>query len=174
MVAALSTAAVSGCAAVTAGAHVERGLDFRQYHSYAWGPADALPTGDPRLDGNPYFKDDLQGEIEKGLAIRGLTLMPSQTPDLQIHYHANVSERLAVNHLDQPYGSCTSEGCPGGVASYEAGTIVVDIMDVKTSRLIWRGWAQTDLKNLLDDQDKMARTIQDAVKQMLRQLPPTL
>jgi hypothetical protein len=100
--------------------------------------------------------------------------MPTVTPDLQVHYHANVSERIQASHLDQPNGYCSSESCPGGVSEYEAGTIVLDIMDVKTGRLLWRGWAQTDLKNLLEDEERMSRTIQDAVKRMLRQLPPAL
>jgi hypothetical protein len=164
----------AGCATVNVGSYVERGLDFRQYRTYAWGPADALPTGDPRLDRNPFFNDDLQGQIDQGLAARGLVLMPAATPDLQIHYHANVSERLQASHLDQSGGTCSSESCPGGVTEYEAGTIVLDVMDVKTGRLLWRGWAQTDLENLLDDEAKMSRTIQDAVKRMLRELPPTL
>ena len=60
MVGVLSIAA-AGCATVDVGSHVERGLDFRQFHTYAWGPADALPTGDPRLDKNPFFNDDQIG-----------------------------------------------------------------------------------------------------------------
>jgi hypothetical protein len=173
MVTVLSMAAAS-CATMNVSSHVERGLDFRQYHTYAWGPADALPTGDPRLDKNPFFKDHLEGGVEKDLATRGLTLVASGTPDLLIHYHANVAERLDVNRLDQPRGYCSSESCPGGVISYEAGTIVLDIVDTSTNRVIWRGWAQSHLKDMLDNQDKMAATINEAVTQMLRRLPPTL
>ena len=43
----------------------------RAIHTYDWGPADALPTGDPRLDQNPFFKDHLEGAVEKELATRG-------------------------------------------------------------------------------------------------------
>ncbi len=171
---AVLTAGAAGCATMNVSSHVERGLDFRQYHTYAWGPADALPTGDPRLDANPFFKDHLQGEVEKNLAIRGMTLVTSGTADLQIHYHANVTERLDVSRLDQPYGSCSSEGCPGGVIEYEAGTIVLDVIDPRANRLIWRGWAQSHLNDLLGNQDRMAKRINEAVTRMLRQLPPTL
>ena len=172
---AVGALAVAGCATMNVSSHVESGLDFTQYRTYNWGPADALPTGDPRLDKDPFFHDHMQGAVEKTLAARGLMLSPSgTTPDLLFHYHANVTERLDVNRLDQPYGSCTAESCPGGVTEYEAGTIVLDIMDARTNRLIWRGWAQDDLKNLLDNQDKMAKEIDEAVTRMLRRLPPTL
>jgi len=173
MVTVLSVAA-GGCATMSVSSHVERGLDFKQYHTYAWGPADALPTGDPRLDENPFFKDHLQGEVEKDLHVRGLTLVTSGPSDLQIHYHANVTERLDVNRLDQPYGYCSSESCPGGVVEYEAGTIILDIVDVRTNRVIWRGWAQSHLQDLLKNQDRMAQRVNEAVTRMLRQLPPTL
>lgn len=39
---------LSGCAAMTVSAHVERGIDFTAYRSYDWGPPDNLPVGDPR------------------------------------------------------------------------------------------------------------------------------
>jgi hypothetical protein len=57
---------------------------------------------------------------------------------------------------------------------YEAGTIIIDVMDARTNRLIWRGWAQSHLSDLLDNKDKMAKRIDEAVTRMLRQLPPTL
>lgn len=167
--------AVTGCATMDVSSHVERGLDFAQFHTYTWGPADALPTQDPRLDKDPFFHDHMQGAVEKRLAARGLMLSPSGTkPDLLLHYHANVTQRLDVNRLDQPSGYCSSEGCPGGVTEYEAGTIVLDIVDARTNRVIWRGWAQEHLDRVLDNRDRMARDIDEAVTRMLNRLPPTL
>ena len=60
-----------GCATMSVSSHVERGLDLAQYRTYDWGPADALPTGDPRLDKNPFFQDHVQGAVEKQLAAKG-------------------------------------------------------------------------------------------------------
>ncbi len=171
---AAATLAVTGCATMNVSSHVERGLDFTQYHTYSWGPADELPTGDPRLDKDPFFHDHMQGAVEKALATRGFTLSTSGTPDLLFHYHANVTQRLEVNRLDEPRGYCTAEGCPGGVNEYEAGTIVLDIIDARTNRVIWRGWAQDRLSRIIDNRDRMAREIDDAVAQMMKQLPPTL
>src|SRR6266542_2905802 len=84
--------AAGGCATVSVSSNVERGLDFRQYHTYKWGPADALPTGDPRLDKNPFFQDHMEGAVDKRFAARRLTLVTSGQPDLLIHYHANVAD----------------------------------------------------------------------------------
>ena len=71
----------SGCAAtMTVSSHVDRSLNFAQYRTFDWGPADALPTGDPRLDRDPFFKDHVQGAVERGLATRGLELTSAREP----------------------------------------------------------------------------------------------
>jgi hypothetical protein len=159
---------------MTVSSHVDRGLDFSPYRSFDWGPADALPTGDPRLDQNPFFKDHVQGAVEKRLAARGIELSTSGTPDLLIHYHANIRQRIDVNRVDRTYGYCSAGDCPPETIEYEAGTLVLDIIDARTNRLIWRGWAQNSVEDMLDDPDKMARTIDEAVTRMLEMLPRTL
>ena len=166
--------AASCATRMTVSSHVERDLDFTHYRTFDWGPADALPTGDPRLDANAFFKDHVQGAVEKDLAGRGLALSTSGAPDLLIHYHANISRRLDANRLDQAYGYCYAEGCPGGVVEYEAGTLVLDIVDARTGKLIWRGWAQNSVADMLHDPKAMAATITQAVTRMLQRLPRTI
>ncbi len=165
--------ALTACASsMSVSSHVEQGLDFGRYRTFAWGPADALPTGDPRLDANPFFKDHMQGDVEKGLAARGIALVTSGPSDLQIHYHANISQRMNVRSVDatRAYGNPADDQ----ISEYEAGTIVVDIVDTRTQRVIWRGWAQDAVKGMLNNSDKMADQIQEAVTRMLARLPPKL
>jgi len=163
----------SGCAAtMTVSSHVDRTLNFAQYRTFDWGPPDALPTGDPRLDGNPFFKDHVQGAVERGLATRGLELRSSGPPDLLIHYHANISERIDVNNADRVYGYCGAADCPAETVRYEAGTLVLDFIDPRTNKLVWRGWAQNSVEDMIRNQDRMAKTIDQAVAEMLRRLPP--
>ena len=163
---------LAACAAtMTASSHADRNLDFARYRSFAWGPADALPTGDPRLDRDPLFKDRLQGAVEKQLAQHGIAVS-SADADLLIHYHANVTHRLDPNQFDRANGYCASGDCVPSPVSYDAGTLVIDIVDARSQRLIWRGWAQTDVEDLLRGPDSMTRTIDEAVTRMLRRLPP--
>jgi hypothetical protein len=163
----------SGCATtMSVSSHVDRSLNFAQYRTFDWGPPDALPTGDPRLDRDPFFKDHLQGAVERGLAVRGLELASSGTADLLIHYHANISERIDVNRADREYGYCGAAGCPPENFRYEAGTLVLDFIDPRTNKLVWRAWAQNSVEDMLRNQERMAKTIDQAVAEMLRQLPP--
>ena len=163
--------AVTACAPLTVGSHVQRGLDFATYRTYDWGPPDRFPAGDPRLDRNPFFKDHFEGAVERQMAARGFERAASGVPDVLIHYHASVTQRLDVNRVDREFGYCYDESCQAKVIEYEAGTLVLDIVDSRTNRLIWRGWAQANVKALLDNEDEVARRVNEAVKRMLERLP---
>jgi hypothetical protein len=167
---------VSGCATLSVSSHQQPGLDLAPYHTFDWGPSDALPVGDPRLDGDPSFNDWVQGAVERGLAARGLTLVPTGvTPDLLVHYHAHISERIDVGRVDAAFGSCAGgEDCAPEVTVYEAGTLVIDLVDAESNQVIWRGWAQDAVEDELEDPDAMETTIEEAVARMLARLPRSM
>ena len=164
-----------GCAAtLNVSSHVDRAADFSVHRSYAWGPADALPTGDPRLDRNPFFVDLFQGAVEKQLRRRGLQLADNGASDLLIHFHATIQNRLDVDAIDRARGYCASVECLPSTSTYEAGTLVFDVVDANTNRLIWRGWVQTDLGSLLGNRARLAEVIENGVEGMFQHYPREL
>jgi hypothetical protein len=165
--------AVLGCATtMTVSSHVRSGLDIAPYRTYDWGPADAIPAGDARLDEDPVFQDQLQGAVEKQLAIQGITLVDdSGSPDLLIHYHANIDRRIDVNLTEREYGYCQDTDCESWVIEYEAGTLVLDVIDARTNQLLWRGWAQDSVADALGNEDRMAEKINEAVTRMMATFP---
>lgn len=169
---ALCVCIAAGCAStMTVSSHVRDGLDITRYQTYDWGPAGPLPTGDPRLDQDPFFKDHVMGAVEKGLAGRGIRLASSGTPDLLIHYHASISNRIDVNRTEREYGYCQGADCQSWVIEYEAGTLVLDVIDARTNQLIWRGWAQDSVEDALGNRDTMVKKIDEAVTRMLATFP---
>lgn len=171
----IAALAAANCATtMTVSSHMDRDLDFSRYRTFDWGPADALPTGDPRLDQNPFFKDHVQGAVEKQLFARGIELSTAGTPDLLIHYHANITQRIDVNRVDRAYGYCSGRDCPADTIEYEAGTLVLDIIDTRSNRLIWRGWAEGSVDGVIDNQEWMEARIDEAVRRILERLPPRL
>jgi Domain of unknown function (DUF4136) len=164
---ALSTAVLTGCAAtMTVGSHVEPAAGFSSYQTFAWDAPDALPAGDPRLTTNIFFRDHVEGAVEKQLAMRGLRQVTA-LPDLRIHYHANIQARFEVG-LDHQYAASSGSAEPQ-LAEFEQGTLVVDVMDARTSRLVWRGWAQDAIDAA--DSDRLHHQIDEAVPMMFRQFP---
>jgi hypothetical protein len=153
-----------------AGSYAQRGIEMSQYRTYEWGPPDALPTGDARLDKNPYFQDHLEGAVEKQMAGKGF-VRATGSPDLLLHYHAAIDTRVDVGRTEREYGYCQGVDCQSWVVEYEAGTLVIDVVDARTNRLIWRGWAQDSVAPMLSDEDRMREKINEAVGRMMAEFP---
>lgn len=162
----------AACAPMRVSSHVDRERDFTQYRTFDWGAADALPDSDPRLERDAFFQDHIQGAIERRMALKGLKRAePAAQPDVRVHFHAVVDRRMDVNLLDYQSGYCSRSDCQEAVREYEQGTLVVDVIDVRTNRLVWRGWAQDSVEGVLDNQDRLARKIDDAVRLMFERFP---
>jgi hypothetical protein len=170
-----ATAAIlilTGCATLTVSSHTDRGLVWSKYKTFDWGPADALPAGDPRLDKDPFFQDRVEGAIEKAMAAHGFERSAaSAKPDLLIHYHASISDRLDVDRLDRDYGYCVNANCDSRVTHHEAGTLVVDVVDAASNVLIWRGWAQGSVEGVIGNRNRLRRRIDEGVTRMFQTMP---
>lgn len=166
---AMAALAAAGCATMRVNSFVERGTNFGIYRTYAWAPAAQLATGDPRLDNNEFFQERLLAAVEKGLGSRGLEKAAPGQADLVLHYHASVTQRVDANAVDQKYGYC--EECSPSV--FDAGTLTLDVVDARTNRLIWRGWAESTFDGVIDNQQWLERQIDESVAQILQRLPLT-
>lgn len=149
--------------------HIERGVTFSELRTWEWGAPDGLPTGDARLDNNAFFNDHLQGAVEKALARHGYARVDrGATPDLLIHYHANINQRFQVNAPDP---NCI-DNCQPQTIDYAQGTLVIDVLNARTNKLLWRGWAQDSMEGIIDNQARMERQIDEAVRKMFARFPP--
>jgi hypothetical protein len=164
--------ALSGCASMNVRSHSEPGFDLTRYQTYGFAPADRFSTGDPRLDNNPFVQERVRASVERELAARGFELSTSGAPDLLIHYHASVAQRIDVSQLDRKHGYQEDDERRPSV--YEAGTFVLDFVDVRTNRLVWRGWAEDSVDGLIDNQDWLEKKIDEAVTRILETLPRRL
>ena len=168
---AIALVLAAGCASMNVSSHIERGVNFTDYVSYDWGPPDNLPVGDPRLDNNPFFNDYLQGAVEKQLKAKGFDhAAKGATADLLIHYHASVNQRLDIYRADQQYGYCYGD-CEPQVADFEQGTLVIDIVDAKSKKVVWRGWAQDTMTGIIDHQSRLEKQVDEGVTKMMQLLP---
>jgi hypothetical protein len=110
------------------------------------------------------------GAIEKKMIAKGYERAVTGQPDLLIHYHASVNQRLDVYGADRQYGYCYGN-CEPQVVDYDQGTLVIDLVDAATSRVIWRGWSQDTMNGIIDNQDRLDELVDEAVTRMMLQLP---
>jgi hypothetical protein len=170
---AIGTLVFAGCATMRVNSFLERGANLGQYRTYGWSPADRLETGDPRLDNNPFFHERIRGAVEKHLAARGYEKTSSGTPDLVLHYHASISEQIDVSTLDRDGSNCfNAADCRPYV--YDAGSLVIDVVDARTDKLVWRGWAEDTMEGAIDNQRLMEQKVDQAVARILQRLPRRL
>lgn len=169
--AACAAAVLPGCATTTASSHVDTRVDFARYRTFEWGAPDVFPVGDPRLDRNATFLDHLQGAVEKQLAARGYEHTTAGRADLLIHFHASIDQRLDLAATDARRGYCVDESCLNGVREYEAGTLIVDVVDRWTDKLVWRGWSQRSVEGVLEDRERLVRMIDEGVAKMFADFP---
>jgi hypothetical protein len=171
-----AAALVAGCATLNVNSYVERGLDFSRYISYSLESPGAFATGDPRLDNNVFFQDHLQGAIGRELNARGFMAVDSR-PDLLVHYHASVRKDVDINGADRKKGY--EIGYSGSEADarpfvFDEGTLTIDIIDARTNRLVWRGWAERSLDGAINDQAWLQRRIEDTITRIFDKMPGKL
>lgn len=161
----------SACApAFTVGANAASDLQPSAYRTFSWEMPDQFPTGDPRLDNNPFFVQELQKAVEGQLGKLGLSPAKSGA-DLSVHFHATVRDRVNVYDVDQAAGY-DQRGYQGTqTVQYEEGTVLVDIADVKGKRVIWRGWMQTDLSGAIGDNDELVKRVREGMAKLFAQFP---
>ena len=171
---AISALVLTSCASMHVHSYLEPGASLTRYHTYNWASDDRLSTGDPRLDNNSFFLERFQSEVDKRLTAREFEKTTTTTPDVWLHYHASVDQRLDVNRADLQHSGC--EDCTSSV--YDVATLMIEFIDARTNRLVWRGWAEGNFDGAIDNQDWMEQRIDDAVARILtrlpRRLPPSL
>jgi len=162
----------AGCASLNIGSYLAGGVDLHQYRTYAWAPSSSRATGDPRLDRNRFVEERIREQIETGLNRHGFQPADSVSPDLVVRYQLIVSQALDAGELRNAYGFCDEfERRP---CVYDAGTLLIDLVDGRTDALLWRGWSEGRLDFVIDDQTAMEIRIDDAVDRILRRLPDSI
>jgi hypothetical protein len=165
----MSALALTACASINVNSYSERGVDFAHYRSYDWSPPEQRSTGDPRLDNNPFFHERIRLAVERQLTRRGFFKASSGRPDLEIHYHANVTQEIDVNGADRQAGYCGEGDCQPYV--YEAGTLLFDLVDTSTKRVVWRGWAEGSIDGAVNNQEWFEQKIDEVVARIFEQCP---
>jgi hypothetical protein len=166
LVLAVCAVALEGCAIRSVHSYLDRSADLGRERRYAWGPADQFSTGDPRLDNNEIVQDRIRAAIEKQLAAKGFEKAASGSPDLFVHYHVSVEQRIDL-------GREQTAPCPDCKPFiYDAGTLVVDLVDAGSHLVIWRGWSEGNVDGLIDNQKWLDEQLDDTIKRIFDQLPP--
>jgi Domain of unknown function (DUF4136) len=117
--------------------------------------------------------------IERSLAALGYQ-QESSSPEFKVGWHVARDGTLDVTTVNAYYGYAWGRWFPGGGVAYsrgfrtefEAGSLVVDIVDSHVNELIWRGVAQ-DVFHGKEKPEHRAKVLNEAVSRLFTQFPPS-
>jgi hypothetical protein len=146
------------------------------YHSFAWVSPPAAPVKDPILD-SQILESRVHHAVSTQLATRGYQEVAADAnPDFLVTYHTASKQKIEstgpsfsfgiVDAFPRGFGSVAFP-VGGEVESRDEGTLMVDVIDGKNKRLVWRGW----ISGWLNQDNYTDEAVGDAVKRILDKFP---
>ena len=131
---------------------------------------------------NPFINAMIITALERELSARGLTKVNSN-PDLRVSYLAATGYNLQVGEVNFGYNvNAPYEGLmpTGTTAAWDVvtGTLVIDLFDNNTDRVVFRGTARDVLQRAPSadpaaDAKQVAKTVNKAITKIFKKYPKT-
>lgn len=142
------------------------GTDFSKYHTYKW----------INIEGgehpNQIMDAQIKQAIDSQMSAKGLTKTDGDSADLYIGYQIAIDQEKQWNAFGM--GGGVRWGGMGSATSstINIGTLVVDMYDPGTKKLVWTGNA-TKTIDPSKSQDKNQKTLDKAMTKLLKDFPPS-
>lgn len=137
-------------------------VDFSKYKTYSW-----IKVETP----NSIWDERVKDAVDKELTAKGWSKVPSGG-DVSIAALGTTHDKPTLHTFYDGFGDWYWTGfgtATTTVENYKVGTLIVDMFDSQTKRLIWRGSA-SDV--LAEKPDKNVKKLEKAVHKMLEHFPP--
>ena len=149
----------------------DRTVEFSRYKTYSWGKVHTQ---------NPLWGDRIKAAVASALAAKGWTEIESGGDASIMAMEMTEGHRTLNTYYDNFEGGWGWRRWGGGFGdgfgtsttteeTYKVGTLVVDLFDTSTKKLIWRGSASDTLS---DKSDKNIKTLNSDVQRMFDHFPP--
>ncbi len=144
-------------------------VDFSRYVAYAWLEPElrAAPAEGRTFEGHPFESNTLidkriRRAVDKQLAERGYQRAAGERPDFLVRYKLSFEEDEEED--DDPYYRHRRRR----TERYEEAVLFVDVIDARTQRLAWRGWAHSRNRDGFFTDAHLRKSVGN----VLREFPP--
>ncbi len=177
---------LAGCAAMEIHTDFDNKADFSGLKTFAWVPDMKQESKDPRID-NEATDSRIRTAIEKVLIAMGYPKTDPAKADFWVAYQAAIKEKLDPGMTNYPYTTPSTRDIANGnfaqdltwayggsqtfLSRYEEGTLIVDIVNPKERKLMWRGTAKATIVGGGDPEKKEAR-LNEGVQKIFATFPP--
>jgi len=148
----------------------DKQVNFESLKTYDWLPIPEKATMDSLV------VNRVKNAVNSELQAKGLT-MTSNNPDFFIAEHLGKKDKVKVTNWGYGYGSYGryrgGYWGPQGVDTYqyEEGSLILDFVDAKSKKMIWRGVAKAQIDDT-NTPEKSEKLIDEAVQEILKNFPP--
>jgi hypothetical protein len=133
---------------------------FATYRTYAW--VDGTPAP------NPLNEQRLRASVDSRLAARGMS-QDAANPDLVVVTNVTAREHQELVPSGFGYGAWWGGGlAAASVETYVQGTLVLDLYDAHTKKMVWRGVATATAS---EKPSKNAKKMDKALDKMFEKFP---
>jgi hypothetical protein len=150
--------ALASCLRLEVGASHEPDTDFAAYSSFALQPRTTPPT---------LLEGYVESEVVRGLEAKSLVENDPGTADLLVTYWLRIDRRYGASAVPTRGPFKTHAGTFHD-ETYDETTLVVDFIERRSGRIVWRGWAAGFVGGV-----EAARTVPEVVRRILEGYPPT-
>jgi hypothetical protein len=105
--------------------------------------------------------------LRQSLLARGF-VEDRKNPDFNVAFYAAARERLNINDWGYGYDCCYGYGYGPYITEYTEGTVLIDLVDPKTKKLVWRG---SGVATVSDNPRKYLRDLSRIVPKIVDRLP---
>ena len=157
------------CASVQVTTDYDHSAPFAQYKTYS------LEPSTEKIPFSPSVEAALRDSLRTNLAARGLVEV-SANPDIHIVRHVSTKEKVIVHqsaYAGVPYRYGRYYMWSGGadmyadVSQYTEGTLILDFVDAKTQKLVFRGIGT----GTVSTPEENAERIREAVQKIVQDFP---
>lgn len=154
--------------------------DFSGLSTYAWLPETERKAVDPVVDSG-LLGERVRAAVNQGLMAKAFREVAYDAkPSFLVTYHAAEDIRYDVDTFYGHYGYYPwwrhdrfgyGFGAETQVREYKAGTLVIDIIDPRDRKLMWRGQLERRVIEQATPEERTLR-VNAAVAEILRNFPP--
>ena len=173
----LTLVLLQACSGIQVSQDFEQGFDFSGLKTFAWQPNENNEWG---LTDNDLVDRRIRNAIVNTLTTREFTQDDSGQADFLISYDVAVEQRINSSNVSggvsmgrSTRGRHGSIGISTGsqISTYDQGTLLIDVTDVASDKLVWRGVSSQALPDLSDPQ-RLTDRVNETVAAILKQFPP--
>jgi len=157
--------------------HYDKSINFAKYKTYGWAPVGAVA--------HPMLALDIVGAVDQEMAARGLTKVASN-PDLLVQMYGAVDTEVSMTSNNPIYNATggippfdPSMTSPGDSLYWDGyygnstvvvhpGTLIIDIIDAKAKKLIWRGMGSEAISS---NPDKLMEEANSTISKLFKEYP---